>query len=330
MSNFPSEDAILACIDRHFPNFGQSLILGRGDDCTIFQTSAPVCVSTDLFLEDYHFRHAYFKPDDIGHKALAVNISDLAANGAKPIAFQLALGIPEWVDMPWLENFLDGMAKLAEAENIALSGGDISLASSLQIAITVFGQQQDGCHLLTRGGSMPGDAIFIVGKLGLARTGLNELELLGRDAMRVWPEACAALLRPVPQTAAGLMLARAANNARPPALMDVSDGLGRDLPRLLGHSASKPGFGAWLNPPPSLLQSEVSRHAEDMGLDPWIEMYLGGEDYALLGACASDMVSALHAAIPGFCRIGEVTATGKIYLWDRDMTAFSGFDHFAQ
>lgn len=330
MPTLPSEDAILTCIDKYFSSSHPGILLGRGDDCAIFQAGAKICASTDLFLEGTHFRRAYFEPGEIGHKALAVNISDLAAMGARPVAFQLALGLPEWTDMPWLEQFLRGMAALADSEGIALSGGDLSLASSLQIAITVFGQRQDSCNLLARGGSMPGDAIFIVGKLGLARTGLNEMELCGRDALRDWPEACAALLAPKPQTAAGLMLARAAYNARPPALMDVSDGLGRDLPRLLGHTGNKTGLGAWLNPPQAVLQTEVKRHAEDLGLDPWIETYLGGEDYALLGACASDMVGALHAAIPGFCRIGEVTDTGRIYLWDHDMTGFSGFDHFAK
>lgn len=325
-----SEDAILACIDRYFDNSHSSILLGRGDDCAIFQSSAPVCASTDLFLEDAHFRRSYFTPAEIGHKALAVNISDLAAMGARPVAFQLALGLPDWLDAAWLENFLQGMAAIASSEGIVLSGGDLSLASSLQITITVFGQQQDGSHLLARGGSMPGDAIFIVGKLGLARAGLNQLELCGRDAISEWPEACEALLMPRPQTSAGLMLARAGHNARPPALMDVSDGLGRDLPRLLGHGTRKSGLGAWLDPPQAVLQNEVKRYAEELGLDAWAETYLGGEDYALLGTCAADMVAPLHAAIPGFCRIGEVTDTGRIYLWDRDMTGCAGFDHFAR
>lgn len=329
MSTIPSEDAILALIDKYFPASANGVYLGRGDDCAILKSATPVCASTDLFLEDRHFRLAYFEPEEIGHKALAVNISDLAAMGAKPVSFQLGLGAPDWVDMPWLERFFQGMSALANTENIALSGGDISLASSLQIAITVLGQQLEGCNLLIRGGCMPGDAIFIIGKIGLARVGLNQMELSGREAMKSWPESCQALLKPMPKTDAGLMLARAAFNARPPALMDISDGICRDLPRLLGHKTNKAGLGAWLDPPEGSLPVEVIRHAEDLGLDPWIEAYLGGDDYALLGSCAPDMAGVLHSAIPGFTRIGEVTNTGKIYLWDRDLTGLSGFDHFA-
>lgn len=326
MLNLPSEAAILACIDRHFDNVNPGVLLGRGDDCAIFQSTSPICASTDIFLENVHFRTSYFEPEEIGYKALAVNISDLAAMGARPVAFQLGLGLPAWIDMPWLERFFEGMSDLAKAQNILLSGGDLSFSSSLHLAITVFGQEQDSCNLLVRGGSMPGDAIFTIGKLGLARAGLNELELQGRSAIAQWPEACEAHLKPVPQTAAGLMLARAAFNARPPALIDVSDGLAQDLPRLLGSK----GLGAQLRPPENLLPAEVKRYAEDRGLNPWLEMYLGGEDYALLGACAPDMLPALHAAIPGFCHIGEVTNSGRIYLWDMDMTEIAGFDHFEE
>jgi len=86
-----SEDSILACLARHFPATHPSLLLGRGDDCAVLKAGTPLCVSSDLFLEDVHFRRSYFTPEEIGHKALAVNVSDIAACGGRPLAFTLAL-----------------------------------------------------------------------------------------------------------------------------------------------------------------------------------------------------------------------------------------------
>ena len=87
-----SEDGILACLARHFPQTHASLLLGRGDDCAVLKAGRPLCVSSDLFLEDIHFRRSYFSPEDMGHKALAVNVSDLAACGSRPLGFTLCLG----------------------------------------------------------------------------------------------------------------------------------------------------------------------------------------------------------------------------------------------
>lgn len=329
MSGLISEAAILERMDRHFANTRAGITLGRGDDCAILETRAPICASTDLFLEDVHFRMSYFEPEEVGAKALTVNLSDLAAMGARPLAFQLGLGLSDAITPQWLDRFFCGMAKLARETGIILCGGDISRASGMQICITVMGEQQDNCNLLLRGGSMRGDAIFVVGKPGLARAGFFEMEEHGRAALGNWPEACAALLRPKAHLDAGLMLARAAHNARPPALMDVSDGLGCDLPRLLGQKPGISGPGAELRPPKALLHPELLAWAQARQLDPWLEMYKGGEDYILLGSCAPDMLGALHAAIPGFCHIGEVTSTGRIFLHGRDVTHKAGFDHFA-
>ena len=89
MSDLVSEDHILARIASHFPNEGPDVLLGRGDDCAVLGVSGPLCVSTDLFMEGVHFRRSYFTPEDIGWKALAVNLSDLAADGARPMAVTL-------------------------------------------------------------------------------------------------------------------------------------------------------------------------------------------------------------------------------------------------
>lgn len=324
--NLPAtEEEILACVDRHFGKSGPGVLLGRGDDCAILEGGKKLCVSSDLFLEDRHFRTSYFEPDDIGYKSLAVNISDLAAMGARPQAFTLALAIPDWASMEWLETFFHGMAEAAGQHGLTLIGGDLARGDRLEIAISVIGEKPDTSLFLLRGGAMAGDTLFLVGAVGLARAGLQELEARGREALKDWPCACRAHLRPTPQIAAALMLGRAGFNARPPALMDVSDGLASDLPRLLAGG----NLGAWLEIPHDMLHSEVLRHAEMTGDDPVIEAYIGGEDYALLGACAPDMAQALHSAIPGFRRIGATTPDGSIFCNGKDMGRVSGFDHFS-
>ena len=169
--------------------------------------------------------------------------------------------------------------------------------------------------------------------------GLKALEAQGRAALDLWPAACAAHLHPEPQVDAGLMLARAGFNARPPALMDVSDGIMRDLPRLLGLTGelsaagqvSRGSLGAEIMLARGQLHPEVVGYAETNGKNPVHEALLGGEDYALLGSCAPDMLPPLHAAIPRLTSIGVVTAGGGIVCNNEPLDTLAemrGFDHF--
>lgn len=161
-----SEDGILGLLARHFPATHPSLLLGRGDDCAILRAGRPLCVSSDLFLEDIHFRRAYFTPEDTGYKALAVNVSDIAACGGRPLGFSLCLGLPAWADAAWLDAFFAGMAGLAQERQMVLAGGDLSRCERLHISVTVWGEAVEPGGFLVRGGSMPGDSLFVVGRLG--------------------------------------------------------------------------------------------------------------------------------------------------------------------
>jgi thiamine-monophosphate kinase len=324
-----SEDAILACVDKYFAASHPSLLLARGDDCAVLRPSGPLCLSTDLFLEDVHFRRAYFTPREIGHKALAVNASDLAACGARPLAFTLSLGLPPGVDMETLNGIFAGMSALAESLRMGLAGGDLSRSDKLCLSITAWGEGGDksgtGHHWLSRGGARSGEAIFLIGGAGLARAGLALLEAEGRKALAEWPAACAAHLMPQPQVDAGRILSRLAQADHPPALMDVSDGLARDLPRLLGMPRS--GLGAELVFPEAMLHAELARYARLRGKDPAHEAWLGGEDYALVGACSPLLRASLRTTLPDLREIGAVTESGGMRLngaWVEDQ----GFDHF--
>lgn len=332
-----SEDDILTCIAKYFPDVQTGVLLGRGDDCAVLQFEHPLTVSSDLFLENTHFRKQYFLPEDIGYKSLAVNLSDIAACGAKPVAFTLSLGLPKNIDMEWLDAFFHGMSELALKYNTCLVGGDLSASENIAISITIFGEVLGAGRILLRGGSMPGDNIFIVGQIGLAHVGLDVLEHFGRQAMKEWPNACKAHLRPNLHCNDALVLSRAAFNARPPVLMDVSDGILRDLPRLLGMDGelassdrhAQLGLGACLSLKEEDLHEEVRKWSHGHHKNPIITALLGGEDYALLGACAPDLIPTFQAAIPDFSVLGIITDDGKITCNDEELISVIGFDHFS-
>lgn len=332
-----SEFAFLAMLDRHFPREHASLVLPRGDDCAVVAWPERVCVSLDLFLEHSHFRRTYFTPREIGHKALAVNLSDLAGMGAAPLGFCMGLHAPPGLEDSFWEEFFAGMAGLANEWGAPCIGGDLSRSEHLGVAITVWGHAQ---RPVPRGQARFGDVLFCCGPaplagrlpLGLARTGLLLLEKhpgnLGSEARRLSPLATAAHLRPQPLLTEGRILA-----AHPGvnSLMDVSDGLVRDLPRLLGAELA-PGEGrrsipgARLQILPRHLHPEIlSRHPDSAAALE--QAVLGGEDYCLLGTCTSAAAEELRATLPGFLPLGVVTAAPGLFVNDKPLPP-AGFDHF--
>lgn len=328
-----SEDDFLDCIGAIFPASHPSLALGRGDDCAEILCPPQLAVSTDLFVEDVHFRRNYFSPFEIGYKAMAVNISDIAAAGAVPLGVSIGLVAPVPFPREEAMGILQGIRKAALDHDIALSGGDLSRGDKLVLCVTIWGgpvNQDRKEHLfLRRGPVAPGHVLFLCGRVGLARAGLLLLEERGKIAEEEFPASLAAHLLPEPRVAAGLALA-AIPGCR---LMDVSDGLARDLPRML--AAYGASCGAEVTLPEKLLHPETIRYARLRGEDPPLFAFLGGEDYALLGACppeAWDRVRGALCNLPGGspCEtLGTVTAGPDIIL---NGTPFAdcGFDHFTQ
>uniref|UniRef100_I2Q303 Thiamine-monophosphate kinase n=1 Tax=Desulfovibrio sp. U5L TaxID=596152 RepID=I2Q303_9BACT len=319
MTRLRSEDDFLALIDRHFPREGDGIVLPRGDDAAVVACPGPVCVTTDLFLEDVHFRRGYFSPQDTGYKALAVNISDVAAMGCRPTGFVLGLVSPEDADREYWDGVMAGMATLAARFDLPLAGGDLSRGDKVGLSVTIWGAPGASGRFLPRGAAAPGDVLFVVGDIGLARVGLAVLEKDGPDAAARFPDAVAAHLRPEPQVAAGLVLA---GLSRVTACMDVSDGLARDLPRLLPS-----GLGADLFLPPALLHPEVTAHAAGHGRKPEQEAVFGGEDYALLAAVSPAGWPEVRAALPQAKAIGLVAGNAAYRLNGAPFDP-RGFDHF--
>ncbi len=313
-----SEDAFLALIDRFFPAAHKGLLLGRGDDAAVLACPSSLCVSTDLFLEDVHFRRSYFSPADIGHKALAVNISDIAAMGATPLGFALNLMVAPHTNDDFWSGFFTGMAAVADEYGLYLAGGDLSRSTCLGVAVTIWGEQVPGGRFLQRGRGKAGDVLFIIGAIGLARTGLAVLEH-HPDFVAAYPRAVQAHLRPAPFVSEAQRLA-VLPGVR--GLMDVSDGLVRDLPRFLGAR-----LGCRLFLTAHDLHPEVLRFAHSQANDPTTWAMLGGEDYALLGAVDQKQWSAVQHAIPNARCLGLITSDPGIYC-NGDLLEIMGFDHF--
>lgn len=344
MGSIRSENAFLHLINAHFPNTHSHMLHGRGDDCAIIRCPKAMCVSSDLFLEDVHFRSHYFTAADIGYKALAVNLSDIASSGAKPLGFSLGLMVVDGKEDAYWDTLFEGMAALAREHDVALTGGDLSQADKIGLSVTVWGGlPAPDALFLTRGVCTAGDAIFTVGTVGLARTGLLSLEALGQEACAQYPEAVRAHLHPTPRIQAGQAIARfaatlPAEKQQTIGLMDMSDGLARDLPRLLGTDSDEhpPALTAELTVTEDAIHPETKAYASANNRSPLEEYILGGEDYALLGTCPPSCLPHLQHLLPNLRCIGHVCKTsvsgsvapGTFTVngrpWQR-----SGFDHFS-
>ena len=326
---FPeSEDASLALIDSFFPSSSGHFPHGRGHDCVeLAGLPGTLALSSDMFLEGAHFSRVYFTPAEVGAKALTVAVSDLAAAGARPLGFSLGLGLPDGIPVRALEDILRGMSAVAVRYGIALTGGDLARSDRLFFSLCVWGEGRSGEEsFLRRRAAQPGDHVFLVGEAGLARLGLFFLERMGRQAEKDWPLSAAAHLSPQALVEEGGKIALLAHTLEHESarigLMDVSDGLARDLPRLLG------GAGMELDLSGLSFPEELRRGAEEMRMEPEDVFLAGGEDYALLGSCPDGVTERLRAVVPGVRFLGRVTQGQGIVRKDGKPLP-GGFDHFS-
>lgn len=318
-------------IARYFTRPVRRNALGVGDDCALL-APAPgmqLAVSSDMLVEGRHF-FADVYPAHLGHKALAVNLSDLAACGARPLAFTLALSLPR-VDEAWLKGFSEGLLALADAHECELVGGDTT-QGPLNICVTVFGEVQAGQALL-RSGARTGDDIWVSGTLGDARLALDALRGQVQLPPEVLAPARARLERPTPRVALGQALRGVARSA-----IDLSDGLLGDV----GHILAASCVGARIDT--ALATGLIAACAADAGaaarLDPDVLLQCvlaGGDDYELAFTAAPDRradvaAAALRADTP-VTRIGTIEATPGLRLVDAQghplNARYASFDHFA-
>jgi thiamine-monophosphate kinase len=297
MSLFRDEDALVREIARHFPpGSGRRLRLGIGDDAALWKPK-PGFVSiltSDWFLEGSHFLREKHPPDSVGWKCLARAASDIAAMGGTPRCFLLNLALPAATGGKWLNSFLAGLRRAAESLDCVLAGGDTTRNQQILISVTVIGEIREG-QVLLRSGARSGELLYVSGVPGEAEYGLR---LLRKSVGRVNPKnkALRKHLYPEPRVALGRWLAE---KKLATAMMDLSDGLSSDLPRLCAAS----GVGAQVDPGKLPLPHGMDREsARELALH-------GGDDYELLFSVSPRRVSRLPANFRGLrlTQIGEIT-----------------------
>jgi len=309
-------------IERFFTRPARRAALGVGDDCALIQPTPgmTLAVSSDMLIEGRHFVSTV-APERLGHKALAVNLSDLAACGARPLAFTLALALPG-IDEPFLDGFSRGLFALAEREGCELIGGDTT-RGSLAICITVLGELPAGSALL-RSGARPGDDLWVSGTLGDARLALEVFRgtvALDEPAFRAVRQA---MELPTARVGLGLALRGLATSA-----IDVSDGLVGDL----GHILARSGVGA-------VVEIDTVPRSAVLAAQPVAMQHecllTGGDDYELLFTAMPDRRDAVAAAAANAAvvvtRIGHIEGGRALRVVDRQGDAVTSrglpFDHF--
>ncbi len=310
-------------IRRHFTRPVTRAVLGVGDDCALLQPAPgmQLAVSCDMLVEGRHFLSTV-APERLGHKALAVNLSDLAACGAEPLAFTLALALPR-ADEAFVAPLAQGLLALADQHGIELVGGDTT-AGPLNLCITVFGQVPAGAALL-RSGARPGDELWVSGQLGDARLALEVFRGAAQVDGTDFEAVRRAMELPQPRVALGLALRGLASSA-----IDLSDGLVGDL----GHVMQRSGVGAVVE------LDALPRSAVLAAQPPALQqqcLLAGGDDYELLFSAPPQrheaVLAAARTAGVAVTRCGRIEPGGRMRVVDGRGQAlsarFSGFDHFA-
>ena len=300
---------------------------GIGDDAavTALSTGMQLLTSTDMLLEDVHFRRVWHDPYRLGRKSLAVSISDIAAMGGIPRWGLLSLAIPSALPLDFVDEFIRGFLAMAAQNRVALIGGDTcSSRSGMVISVTVMGEQLPD-RIVRRSGAAPDDDIWVTGTLGDAALGLQLLE----SGETVPDELLTRLLDPNPRVSVALALAEAGLAT---AMIDVSDGVLADY----GHIAEQSGGGGCIRLDALPLSSAFRRHTTNLPVIPYVLALSGGEDYELcftahrsdrekIGECVKKCGIAVT-------RIGIVTSSPGVTAVNLDNTPYSpqtkGFNHF--
>ena len=296
---------------------GEYAIVGPGDDAAVVASSdGRFVVTTDTMIEGHDFKLEWFSGFDLGFKAIASNVADVAAMGAKPTALVVAIALPGDTQITWLEDFADGLnAGLTQlAPGASVVGGDLARADQVVISVTAHGDLE-GLEPVLRSGAKPGDILAVAGTLGKAAAGLSLLQSEIADAKNAFDELVSIQLRPMPPIPAGVL----ANKAGATSMLDVSDGLTKDASRIAKASgvtvqidkSALLGFEAVL---------ELAALRLEVTTEDWV--LFGGEDHALLATFPEG------SSIPKeFKPIGRIIASsGVLVLLDDIELQVNGWD----
>ena len=321
-----TEDELIARIREHLRGVdAQRLIVGIGDDAAAWQPSRSnrSVITTDALVEGVHFVRHVMSARDIGWRALASNLSDIAAMGARPVLATIALGFPHGTDPGWILEAYDGIAALAKRAKCSIAGGDLTGAPAITFAITVVGEVRQS-NLKRRDGALPGDVVAVTGPLGASAAGLRiALDHPELAADPAFADVLAAYRAPQPRLREGHALG-GTRSVR--AMMDISDGLSTDLTRLCSAS----GVGAIVETIP--IHDGARRVAERTGDDPQRWALDGGEDFELLVSVEKRAFSYVATRFRAhfareLIRVGTITEGAGVRRANGAAIAPSGWDH---
>jgi thiamine-monophosphate kinase len=328
-----SEEEIIRLAQSLAGESSDELFVGIGDDAAVLSLAgSEFCVTTDLMVEGVHFDLSYTSPRDLGIKAMAANLSDLAAMGALPRWGFLSLGLPPRPSRRLVESIFGGVMEMCRKYGLTLAGGDTVRAPQLLINLCLIGAAEKRSPVL-RSGALPGDAVCVTGMLGSSAAGLAWLGSGGRvdDEDAAW--AVGAHLRPQPRVEAGRVLAQ---SERVNSMMDLSDGLATDLARLCEASQVK----AQVDEKSLPMADGAPALAEKLGADASGWALMGGEDFELLFTCSPGNVELLQELVqdsqPGLTvtQVGKISKGRGVHLRRSDGSeqeiTLKGFDHFRE
>jgi thiamine-monophosphate kinase len=303
------EDALIALLSPRLP-ITTSALLGPGDDAAVLSLNGDLVVSSDVLVQDRHFRREWSTAADVGYRAAMQNLADIDAMGAVPVALQVTLAAPPSTEVEWVLDFADGLREACEPLGVGVIGGDISGSREICVSITALGETRGRTPVL-RSGARINDVVAVSGPLGAAMAGFHQLE----NGLRVDEESIDLFLRPKPRIGAGAE----ACDARATAMMDISDGLVTDLARL----ALASGVGINIESARVPIHASVARVAGQVVASAVDWALTGGEDHHLLATFPA------QAELPvGWVPIGLVTRGHEGLEVDGKVPTRWGWDHF--